>query len=225
MRHETRIGGEHTGHVGPDLDLFRFERRAHERCRVVRATPPQRRGHTARSRSDEPAQHRDAARRDERSQLCAGTAIGLRNVGLGAAGGAGGDDAAARVHARRREAAGGEDPAAQRRRETLTVGDQLVPELRRRTVPDDAPEQAIDLRASRRELRLEAGRRGPVEEALRDFLVSLEVGRKSVRARGLDAREQRVGHAAQGGDHHHRVRAALSPDDPRYALEGGGVLD
>ncbi len=59
VRHDARIGGQHPVDIGPDLDRLRAERRADERCGVIRAAAPKRRSDSVLRRSDEPSHDRN----------------------------------------------------------------------------------------------------------------------------------------------------------------------
>ena len=54
LRHHARIGGQHAGHVRPDLDLVRRQCSADECGSVVGTTAPERRCCAFRRRGDEP---------------------------------------------------------------------------------------------------------------------------------------------------------------------------
>ena len=81
VRHDARVGGEHTRHVLPERDLPRAQRAGEQRGREVRAATPQRDRLSVRSGAEEAGNDGDDAAGEQRAEHAARAALGASEIG------------------------------------------------------------------------------------------------------------------------------------------------
>ena len=232
-RHDARIGSEDSTHVRPDLDFAGVEGCAHQRGAVVGSTASERGGPPGLRRSDVAAQDGDQGGVEQRHELSAGPALGVSRHRVGPAISRVGDDAAAGIDGVGREPRRREHCREQRGGESLAEGRDLVLECRRLLRPAaQSPEQTGEVAPGAGELLMEARRRVRAEQRLRELGVPIELVVQAPRragdvavGRGPGAREQRVRHPRECGDHDHWPRSAVLAHDARDARTRRCVCD
>src|ERR1035437_3803225 len=226
------VGGEHAVHVGPDLDLFGIDARAHDCGGVIAATAAQRGGDAILRGGDEAAHH-DHALGGQRWNGFLEARVGFREVrrGLGVA--LVGDHNVARIHVlgRHAEVADGEgDNVAG---EALAVARDGVDGARREFAEDGEPfdqlrellevlvEEAVEIRAvAQRDRQARLAR-----VVIAQVVQQADVFRALAADGGVGDFEQLVGGLPHRGDDHHRAARLAGADDAGDPRDGVGTLD